>query len=174
MDKFSFYRPLFGKYDVCIVEYASCFYRALALFLASIDNPAPSTVNGVSDDGICRPKFSVAISLFQSTAMPLKMSNSTHFTTAAQQGAGLLNVYEALSTTALFSPSELSLNDTVRRAASYDVTLWNIGDSPARYKITHSGALLATGATLDDDKLLETPSYSAHYAVSFLLKTLLM
>ena len=144
----------------------SCVHRTLALFLASIGNPAPSTVNGVSANGICRPKFSIAINLFQSTAMPVKMSNSTLLATTTQQGAGLINVYQALTTTALFLPSELSLNDTVRRAASYNVTLWNIGDTTATYKISHRGAALTTGATLTGDKLLNKPLFSAHYAVS--------
>jgi hypothetical protein len=38
------------------------------------------------------------------------------------------------------------------------------------YTISHSGAALATGVTLNDDQLLATPLYSANYAVSLALK----
>lgn len=148
-----------------------CFYlnRALALFLASIGNPSPSTINGQSDDGVCRPKFSVAIDVFQSTAMPVNIYQSNLFASTARQGAGLLNVYEALTTTVIFSPSQLALNDTIRKATSYKVKLWNIGAKKATYTLRHSGAALATGAQVDDDQLLNTPVYSAEYAVSFSL-----
>jgi hypothetical protein len=101
--------------------------------------------------------------------MPLKIYNSSLFATAAQQGAGLVNAYQALTITTIFSPSELSLNDTVRKATSYTVNLWNIGDKAGVYKITHGGAALVTGKALNDDQLLSTPLFSADYAVSFAL-----
>lgn len=126
-------------------------------------------MNGISGDGICRPNFAMVIGLFQSTATPIKMPKSTLLATTAQQGAGLANVYQALATTTMFSPSELALNDTVRRAEIYNVTLWNMGDTTATYKITHSGAALATGAASNKDKLLSTPVYSAANAVSYAL-----
>ncbi len=141
----------------------------MALFLSSIKNPAPNTVNGDANNGICRPKFSIATNIFQSSAMPLKIYNSSLFATAAQQGAGLVNAYQALTITTIFSPSELSLNDTVRKATSYTVNLWNIGDKAGVYKITHGGAALVTGKALNDDQLLSTPLFSADYAVSFAL-----
>jgi hypothetical protein len=46
----------------------------------------------------------------------------------------------------------------------------NIGNNVSVYNISHNGAALATGATLNDDQLLATPLYSADYAVSFALK----
>ena len=146
------------------------FLRTLALFLASIGNPAPDTTNGSAANGICRPKSSVATSLFQSTAMPIKIHNSSLFATTAQQGAGLVNVHQALTATTIFLPSELALNDTVRKATSYTVKLWNIDDKIGVYKLTHAGAALATGKAPDNDVLLETPLYSPEYAVSFVLE----
>ena len=142
----------------------------MALFLASIGNPAPSTVNGVSSDGVCRPKFSVAMNIFQSTAMPVKISSSSLLATTVQQGAGLVNVYQALSTTTIFSPASLALNDTVRKAEVYNVTLWNIGDTSAAYKLSHHGAALATGLARSRDQLLNTPIFTPNYAVSIVLK----
>jgi hypothetical protein len=97
----------------------------------------------------------------------MNIYNSSLFATAAQQGAGLVNVYQALTATTMISPSELSLNDTVRKDTSYKINVINIGNEVGTYKINHSGAALATGKTLDDDQLLNTPLYSADYAVSF-------
>jgi hypothetical protein len=134
--------------------------------LARIGNPAPNTTSGYADNGICRPQFSLATSLFQSTAIPVKIYNSSLFASTAQQGAGLVNVYHALTTTTIFSSSQLALNDTLRKAASYKVNLWNIGDEIGVYKISHGGAALATGKAPNDDQLLDTPVYSANYAVS--------
>jgi hypothetical protein len=159
--------------EIIILRVSSCSYkcflfsRTLALFLASIGNPAPNTTSSGANNGICRPKSSVATSLFQSTATPVKIYNSSLFATTAQQGAGLVNVYQALTTTTIFLPGELALNDTVRKATSYIVKLWNIGDKKGVYKLTHGGAALATGKAPNDDQLLNTPLYSPDYAVSF-------
>lgn len=102
--------------------------------------------------------------------MLVKNYDSTLFSTVAQQGAGLVNVYQALSSTTLISPTEFALNDTVRKAGSYKFNVTNIGNNIAVYQISHSGAALATGLTSNDDQLLSTPLYSANYAVSCVLK----
>lgn len=140
----------------------------MALFLTSIGNPAPNTINGNAADGICRPKFSTVTDIFESTAKTVNMYNSSLLATAAQQGAGLVDVHKALTSTTLISPSQLSLNDTVRKAASYKVKVSNIGDRAAAYSISHSGAALATGKEPNNDQHLTTPLYTADYAVSFL------
>lgn len=115
----------------------------MALFLSSIGNPAPNTVNGSSINGICRPQFSLVTSIIQSTAMPVSIYKSLLLASAVQQGAGVVSAYQALTTNTIFSPSQLALNDTVRLAPSYKVKLWNIGTTTNTYKITHGGA--ATG-----------------------------
>ena len=109
----------------------------------------------------------MAVSMLQSHATMMKIFNSSLLASAAQQGAGLVNAFEALTTTTIISPGELSLNDTVRRAKSYQVRVTNIGDQVSEYKMSHHGAALATGAKLDDDQLLSTPIYSADFAVSW-------
>lgn len=98
--------------------------------------------------------------------MPVNVYNSLLLASAAQQGAGLVNAYQALTTTTIFSPSQLALNDTVRLAPSYKVKLWNIGTTLNTYKITHGGAALATGKDPNDDQLLTSPIYSSGSAVS--------
>lgn len=147
------------------------FLRVLALLLASIGNPAPSTVSGNSSNGICRPAFSVATSILQSTANPVNIFDSSLLATVAKQGAGLVNAYQALTTTILLSQSELALNDSVRIASSYTFAVTNIGADTTTYNMTNTGAALATGKTVDDDQLLSTPVYSADYAVSLMLKS---
>lgn len=104
------------------------------------------------------------MNIFQSTAQLANISNQSLLATAAQQGAGLANAYRALTSTILISPSELSLNDTARKASSYKFNVTNIGNSLAKYKLSHQGAALATGKTSNDDQLLATPRYSSDYA----------
>lgn len=98
------------------------------------------------------------------------MYNSSLLTTTAQQGAGLVNAYQGLTTTTFFLPSQLALNDSVRTFPSYKVRLWNIGSKCASYKLSHRGAALATGLKPGEDALQNTPLYSADYAVRFRVK----
>jgi len=105
------------------------------------------------------------MNIFQSTAQPINIHNQTLLlSTAAEQGAGLANAYRALTSTILISPSELSLNDTVRKESSYKFNVTNMGNSLANYKLSHQGAALATGKASGDDQLLAIPQYSANYA----------
>jgi subtilisin family serine protease len=52
--------------------------------------------------------------LFETTArwVPSSFSGGSPFQTAAQQGAGLINVFDAVHVTTIVSPGELLLNDT--------------------------------------------------------------
>ena len=143
----------------------------MALFLTSIGNPGPGTVFGNSSNGICRPAFSVATSILQSTANPVNIYNSSLIATVVKQGAGLVNAYQALTTTTLLSQSQLALNDSVRIASSYTFNVTNIGNNTATYNINNTGAALATDLTSNNDQLLGTPLYSANYAVSLSLKS---
>lgn len=143
------------------------FQRTLALFLAHIGNPPPATVNSECQQN-CRPSFKYIVNLFQSNAMPVKIYNSNLTATTVQQGAGLVNAFQAIQATTIISPSELSLNDTVRRSMSYTIQITNLGNQTAVYTITHSGAALATGLQEGNDVLLGQPWYSADYAVSLM------
>ncbi|CAF1033567.1 unnamed protein product [Adineta steineri] len=136
----------------------------LALFLSHIGNPAPSTVNGTSPDGKCRPKANFVRDLFQSTTTIVKEYNSSLFASTLRQGAGLVDAIDGITATAMFSPSKLGLNDTVRQHKSYTVHLLNIGDKLARYRLSHRGAAMATGKQPNNDLLLAAPLYSPDYA----------
>ncbi|UJR11333.1 hypothetical protein I4U23_015514 [Adineta vaga] len=146
----------------------------LALFLSHIGNPAPSTVDGVSSDGKCRPKPSVARDLFQSTSKILKDDDSSLVEPPLRQGAGFVDAYYAITTKAFFSPAKLSLNDTVNKKESYTVRLFNIGQQPARYKLSHQGAPMTTGMEPNNDLLLRNPVYTEDYAVSIRLRYLFL
>jgi len=145
----------------------ACPYVAgvMALFLASIKNPAPKTVNGQSKDGFCRPSFSLALNVMQSSANIIKIFRTPYYDSSIRQGAGLVNAFQALTTRTIFSPSKLALNDTIRRATSYKVKLSNIGTQMAAYEITHEGAPLLKGAQFGDDQLLRYPSRSLDFAM---------
>lgn len=55
-----------------------------------------------------------ARSLFESTAqkVPSNNTDADPLQTLTQQGAGLINVFDAVYTTTIISPTELILNDT--------------------------------------------------------------
>ncbi|CAF4766945.1 unnamed protein product, partial [Rotaria sp. Silwood1] len=114
----------------------ACPYVAgtLALFLAKIGNPAPETVDNSLESENRRPSFSEIVNLFQSNAKPVKIYNTSMFAPTIQQGAGLVNAFQALTATMIISPSELALNDTVRQEAFYKIKISNIGKKAAVYK----------------------------------------
>ncbi|CAF1540302.1 unnamed protein product, partial [Adineta steineri] len=128
-----------------------------------IGNPPPETVNDTCQTN-CRPSFKKVLNLFQSNAIPVNIYNTNLLASAAQQGAGLVNAFQAMQATTLISPSELALNDTVRQATSYTIEIFNIGNETATYNISHSGAALATGLQAGNDVVLTQPLYSADYA----------
>ncbi|CAF1329613.1 unnamed protein product, partial [Rotaria sp. Silwood1] len=138
----------------------------LALFLAQIGNPAPETVGRNSTSANHRPSFSEVVNLFQSNAKPVNIYKTLMLATTIQQGAGLVNAFQALTATTIISPSELALNDTVRRQQIYKIEVSNVGNKSALYTIGHRGAATATPKQPGDDQLLLIPKYTANYAVS--------
>lgn len=62
-----------------------------------------------------------ARTIFQTTAtyIPADTSGGTLLQTVSQQGAGLINAYDAIHSTTLVSPGELVLNDTAHFASTY-------------------------------------------------------
>lgn len=72
--------------------------------------------------------------IFQSTAKLINISDSSLYANTIQQGAGLVDIYHAITATTMISPSQLSLNDTIRKASSYNVTIYNIGKTKGSYK----------------------------------------
>ncbi|KAL0959397.1 hypothetical protein HGRIS_014646 [Hohenbuehelia grisea] len=80
--------------------------------------------------------------LLQSTAAPALAFNSTSdlFQTAAQQGAGLLQVHNAVKTKTVVTPAQLLLNDTAHFVPKHKVQIKNTGSQPVTYKLSHVAA----------------------------------
>ncbi|KAJ7767725.1 subtilisin-like protease [Mycena metata] len=81
-----------------------------------------------------------ARSVFQSTAKPLASDHTDGalVQTAIQQGAGLVQVYDALFATTIISPAELLLNDTAHFVGTQKIAVTNTGKSPKTYVLKHS------------------------------------
>ncbi|KAG8692132.1 hypothetical protein FRC11_003873 [Ceratobasidium sp. 423] len=78
------------------------------------------------------------LSIFQNSASPVKFSKTSDlFETAAHQGAGLIQVYDAIKNTGSMTPSELLLNDTAYFERSHRLTIRNSGRSVVTYALTH-------------------------------------
>ncbi|KAG7085344.1 hypothetical protein E1B28_002910 [Marasmius oreades] len=86
--------------------------------------------------------------LFQTTAVavPSNHTEGAVLQTVTQQGAGLINVFNAAHTTTFVSPGELLLNDTVNFQAVQNFTVFNKASSPQTYQISHKPA--GTAATV--------------------------
>ncbi|KAJ7497644.1 subtilisin-like protease [Mycena latifolia] len=92
-----------------------------------------------------------ARTLFQSTAQPISTSHTDGdpFQTATQQGAGLVQVFDALFATTILSPTELILNDTAHFAGPRKFTVKNTGKTVKTYTLSHVPA--GTVLTVDPD-----------------------
>ncbi|KAF7315418.1 Pyrolysin [Mycena indigotica] len=90
-----------------------------------------------------------ARTLFQSTAATVSSSKTDNdpLQPASQQGAGLIQVYDALYATTTLSKGELLLNDTAHFAGKQKFTVTNNGKKAKSYSLKHVAA--ATALTLD-------------------------
>ncbi|EJD35518.1 subtilisin-like protein [Auricularia subglabra TFB-10046 SS5] len=80
--------------------------------------------------------------ILQTTAEPVPISHEKNAVpqTLAQQGAGLVNVYNALTVRTLVTPGELLLNDTAHWKAGHNIVIKNTGKSKQTYTLTHKPA----------------------------------
>ncbi|CAE6507200.1 unnamed protein product [Rhizoctonia solani] len=77
-------------------------------------------------------------SIFQNTAIPtMRTENTSLIPTAAQQGAGLLNVYNAVKNTGSLLPAELLLNDTAYFKGAHTLVVQNGGTEDVTYIFSH-------------------------------------
>ncbi|KAF9961763.1 hypothetical protein BGZ72_002002 [Mortierella alpina] len=73
---------------------------------------------------------------FQNSARPRKQQKGFNgLASVAQQGAGLLNLMDVLSTQTAVTPSRISLNDTVHLNANQQLTITNSGATAVTYKV---------------------------------------
>ncbi|CAE6497433.1 unnamed protein product [Rhizoctonia solani] len=99
-----------------------------------------------------------ARSIFQNTAIPVKktVDNTSLIETASHQGAGLLNVYDAIKNTGSLTPSELMLNDTANFKGIHTLLVKNSGKKPVTYTFAHVPA--GTANTIDGIEAILGPS----------------
>ncbi|KAH7303280.1 peptidase S8/S53 domain-containing protein [Stachybotrys elegans] len=88
-----------------------------------------------------KPSPKLLESLLASTADAQLYSWNTPFAEflapAAQQGAGLINVYKAAYTPARLEPTSLSFNDTANSPGTLNFTIFNEGEEDVTYDIGH-------------------------------------
>jgi len=95
-----------------------------------------------------------ARTLFETTALaiPRNKSENSPLHSLAQAGAGLINVYNALTLRTTLSPGELLLNDTAHYQPVHRLTLHNNGQKQQSYSIEHYPA--ATANTIGSVRLV--------------------
>lgn len=106
--------------------------------------------------------------LLASTAKPNLSQNygggdfSAGLGPVAQQGAGMVQAYDAAYATSILSVAGISFNDTDSLVSETSFTVTNVGDSVATYNVSHAPAL--TAITLSDIYRQSTPGLSTAYA----------
>ncbi|EKM54703.1 uncharacterized protein PHACADRAFT_258717 [Phanerochaete carnosa HHB-10118-sp] len=80
-----------------------------------------------------------ARNLFETTAqlVPSSLTDGDPLQTAAQQGAGLVNAFQALTTNITIQPGELLTNDTANFVSLHTFTIKNTGTQAELFKISH-------------------------------------
>ncbi|CEL53508.1 Minor extracellular protease vpr OS=Bacillus subtilis (strain 168) GN=vpr PE=1 SV=1 [Rhizoctonia solani AG-1 IB] len=80
----------------------------------------------------------IARSVFQNTAMPVMHTvNVSLAPTTGQQGAGLVNVYDAIKATGSLLPAEMLLNDTAHFQGTHTLVVNNGGTQDVTYRLSH-------------------------------------
>ncbi|KAG9060952.1 hypothetical protein KI688_007779 [Linnemannia hyalina] len=77
---------------------------------------------------------------FKNTATISKNWDSKTYTSAVKQGAGLVNVLNAITATATISPDRLDLLDTVNFRGVQKITIKNTGKKTETYTLSHVAA----------------------------------
>ncbi|KAK1226082.1 hypothetical protein PQX77_010949 [Marasmius sp. AFHP31] len=77
--------------------------------------------------------------LFETTAVAVSAEHGddTVLQTLAQQGAGLIHVYNAVHSTTVVTPGELLLNDTANFVSEHRFTVHNTGPSERLFELSH-------------------------------------
>ncbi|KAK7053264.1 hypothetical protein VNI00_003890 [Paramarasmius palmivorus] len=94
--------------------------------------------------------------LFESTAKIIPATHDTDalFQTVAQQGAGLVQVYNAIYSTSKVWPTELVLNDTAHSTPEHVFTVQNTGNVTKQYQLSH----IPAGTAITVDSGTNTPA----------------
>ncbi|KAG6053955.1 hypothetical protein E4U17_004218 [Claviceps sp. LM77 group G4] len=108
--------------------------------------------------------------LLSSNSNPQLFNDGTKFydylAPVPQQGAGLVQAYDAACSTALLSSSSLSFNDTDYFAKSLNFTLRNTDKEPSTYNITHMPAITMYTLGKDSIYVQAFPNEAVHAAAA--------
>ena len=104
----------------------------------------------------------------QNTAMmvPATAADGSPFVSVAQQGAGLINVYNAINARTVVSTSELLLNDTAYGNNIQLVTLTNPTKKSVTYTVSHTPGLTISTINRDTKLPYTSPLPSSSQAAS--------
>lgn len=75
-----------------------------------------------------------------SSLIPVSV-NDSRIDSAAETGAGLLQIYDAIHQPFTLSPTELLLNDTAYFAGTQSITIKNTGNSKVKFRLSHTPAV---------------------------------
>ncbi|KAJ3291580.1 hypothetical protein HDU76_007256 [Blyttiomyces sp. JEL0837] len=111
-------------------------------------------------------KFNEVRYLLQNNAVPKKRYNSDLIDSVVNQGAGLVNIYNAITAKTFVTPSEFALNDTIRTQPSYTLSITNDYKVSVKYTVSSLGAAQANAFVKGDDIIQpqSTTTYTASYA----------
>ncbi|KAL0564133.1 hypothetical protein V5O48_017920 [Marasmius crinis-equi] len=97
-----------------------------------------------------------AISIFETNSVGVPVSkDGNRLQTLSQQGAGLVNVFDAVQSTTIVSPGELILNDTANFKGEQTFTVKNTGSSSKSYTLKHVPA--GTAITVNGSSIFPAP-----------------
>ncbi|KAI1315512.1 hypothetical protein EDD11_000693 [Mortierella claussenii] len=102
--------------------------------------------------------------VFKNTATIFKSAKTKTVTSAVKQGAGLVNVLNAVLTTASISPDHIDLLDSVNFAKTVKLTLKNTGKLTETYTFSHVGADALNSYNGTNTFPFGTPEVEADYA----------
>ncbi|KAG9123557.1 hypothetical protein FRC07_014769 [Ceratobasidium sp. 392] len=100
------------------------------------------------------------LGMFQNTAIPVPGSGAggNLLESAAHQGAGLIQVYDAIKGTGSMLPAELLLNDTAHFQGSHEVSVKNDGNQTVTYSLAHVAT--GTSPTMSNGQAIFGPQVS--------------
>jgi hypothetical protein len=139
---------ILSTWPVALGSYAVISGTSMACPLTAAIYALVSQVRGTLDPATIE-------NLLSATANPNLFHDGTkaypYLAPVPQQGAGLVQAYDAAHANTLLSVSSISFNDTDHFLSSTNFTISNLGTQEVTYSLSHIGA--ATGYTLPPDSI---------------------
>ncbi|KAJ3107280.1 hypothetical protein HDU97_004419 [Phlyctochytrium planicorne] len=116
--------------------------------------------------GVGNLDFKSAQTLLMNTAEPKRIYRSPLVDSVTRQGAGLINIFNAITTKTVVEPPLIQLNDTKYTQQHYTISISNHNTVQVEYTLEAQGAAMATGFVPGDDALqsIEKTSFTPDYA----------